>query len=377
MIVRSRRANSLSLLVTCYGSIIPSIRTKIFSAFLVGILASVIRFGYLGSTLNNVTQISFGPFTALGVAVSLFLGFHNNASYARWWEARTLWGTQIIHIRNLARFLVSYCNGPTPNIQDWKWNEIEKGHFQEDSATSSSDNSFGNDTKISQPKQQEQQQRQQSYQLPSFHYEIEDWRIHLIILSMAQTHALRAQLRPYAKSDGENQAINDRNRFLTSSELARIGTKKNPANAILVEMGIILGKAYKNPENQLDTYTMVQLSEFIDQICVIQTACERIHNTSLPLAYTLLVTRTSVMYVFLVPFAMASTMGWWTALFSAIIAYTFFGLDKLARQIMSPFNDKPSCLALSAMCRTMEIDCLEILGFTTPEFLKPVKDVLM
>jgi len=66
----------------------------------------------------------------------------------------------------------------------------------------------------------------------------------------------------------------------------------------------------------------------------VQGACERIANTPLPFPYALLVHRTAYMYVGLAPFAMASGMGWWTPLFNAIVAYTFFGLDELARQLV-------------------------------------------
>ena len=43
------------------------------------------------------------PFALLGVALSIYLGFRNNAAYDRWWEARKLWGQLVFDIRNLAR----------------------------------------------------------------------------------------------------------------------------------------------------------------------------------------------------------------------------------------------------------------------------------
>ena len=39
---------------------------------------------------------SSGPFTLLGIALSIFLSFRNNACYDRWWEARKHWG-DLIH----------------------------------------------------------------------------------------------------------------------------------------------------------------------------------------------------------------------------------------------------------------------------------------
>ena len=38
------------------------------------------------------------PTSLIGSALVLFLSVRNNAAYARWWEARTLWGLSLIHI---------------------------------------------------------------------------------------------------------------------------------------------------------------------------------------------------------------------------------------------------------------------------------------
>ncbi|HEY5148389.1 MAG TPA: bestrophin family ion channel [Mycobacterium sp.] len=39
--------------------------------------------------------------SVLGIAASIFIGFRNSNAYARWWEARTLWGGIIINCRTL------------------------------------------------------------------------------------------------------------------------------------------------------------------------------------------------------------------------------------------------------------------------------------
>ncbi|MBU0932765.1 hypothetical protein N5J77_12740 [Sphingobium yanoikuyae] len=43
------------------------------------------------------------PVALFGTAIALFLGFRTNAAYARWWEARTLWGALINASRSMAR----------------------------------------------------------------------------------------------------------------------------------------------------------------------------------------------------------------------------------------------------------------------------------
>ena len=73
------------------GSIVPAILPKIFISFLIGLLASfIVEYDILGKD-KHIT-FDFSPFAGLGIAISLFLGFYNNAAYARWWEARTYWG---------------------------------------------------------------------------------------------------------------------------------------------------------------------------------------------------------------------------------------------------------------------------------------------
>jgi putative membrane protein len=312
------------LLLPSTLSVVPAITLKILSAAVVGAFAVISYDGYLGDEFKNVVDYSFTPFTALGVAISLFLGFHNNASYARWWEARTLWGTQIIAVRNLIRFLLGICQ-----------------HDDDD------DESLLKDS---------------------------DWRRRIILLAMAQTHALRSQLRPSCKSD-EIPAFQDRDRFLEnelSSCIEQIVKSQNPASAILMRASQILGK-----ESGLSTYSLIHASTLIDRVSDIQTSCERIHNTTLPFAYSLLVHRTSFMFVYLSPFAIASSMGWWTPVFTAILAYTLFGLDEVARQCNEPFRDEPQCLALSSMCRAVERDVCEALRREVPPTLKPVDSVLM
>ena len=48
-------------------------------------------------------HLTTAPFSLLGIAIAIFLGFRNNASYARYTEARQLWGALLIAQRSLLR----------------------------------------------------------------------------------------------------------------------------------------------------------------------------------------------------------------------------------------------------------------------------------
>ena len=45
------------------------------------------------------------PLSLIGSAIAVFLAFRNTTAYARWWEARTLWGAMINSSRSFAREL--------------------------------------------------------------------------------------------------------------------------------------------------------------------------------------------------------------------------------------------------------------------------------
>jgi len=282
------------------GSVVPAITPKILGAVAIGVFAELVNYGLLGDTARSAVNYTFAPFTALGVAISLFLGFHNNASYSRWWEARTLWGNQIIVVRNLIRFLLGICRS-NHHKQQRHVSVVENIPDSNEERSKKTSSSTSNMIALSE----------------------DDWRFRVIRLAMAQTHAMRSQLRPTCRADTPLTAQQDRDRFLTEEERHTLCQSPNPASAILLRMATILGE-----ESELPEYSLIRASQIIDDLCAIQTGCERIHNTTIPFAYSLLVHRTSSFYVILAPFAMVGSMAWWTPVFSGILAYTFFGLDE-------------------------------------------------
>ena len=98
----------------------------------------------------------------------------------------------------------------------------------------------------------------------------------------------------------------------------------------------------------------------------VQAGCERIAGTPLPFAYTLLLQRTAYVVCLLLPFGLASTTGLATPLFTALIAYTFFGLDALSEELEDPFGTEANDLALDGLCHVCEISVFEALGESAP-----------
>lgn len=98
MIVRDK-SNSLKLLFVWHGTVLPNILPVIL-----GIMSlSMVAWALSHFQLFAVTTVPAVGFTLLGVVISIFLGFRNNACYDRWWEGRKLWGALIANTRHLSR----------------------------------------------------------------------------------------------------------------------------------------------------------------------------------------------------------------------------------------------------------------------------------
>ena len=61
--------------------------------------------------LPEAASVTLIPFSLMGLALSIFLGFRNNACYDRWWEARKLWGALINQSRIQARHSMLFFEG--------------------------------------------------------------------------------------------------------------------------------------------------------------------------------------------------------------------------------------------------------------------------
>ncbi|OAN80032.1 hypothetical protein A8B82_07310 [Sulfitobacter sp. EhC04] len=107
MIVRDH-PSTLQLFIVMQGSIVPKIMGKILG---IAVLTALVL--YLDRYHVGLPHISIAAMGIFGVALSLFLGFRNNAAYDRWWEARKLWGSMIADLRNLGRHMCIFVGNGT------------------------------------------------------------------------------------------------------------------------------------------------------------------------------------------------------------------------------------------------------------------------
>jgi len=103
MIVR-QQPRPFKIFFALRGSIIPKIYPQLLLVTILSTIITIIQHW----VPDSFPYYGIATFTLLGIALSLFLGFRNNASYQRWWEARGLWGQLVYDSRSLTRQLLSF-----------------------------------------------------------------------------------------------------------------------------------------------------------------------------------------------------------------------------------------------------------------------------
>ena len=286
MILRPK-PTALELFFTLQGSVLPAILPKIC---VITIIASVVT---MIDTFHPKLFAGYtvAPFTLLGLALSIFLGFRNNACYDRWWEARKQWGQMVNEMRAIGREVAVLLEKEEPAL-----------------------------------------------------------RRRIIHLAIAFPHAAAARLR-------DADAAERSRSWLPSDRQAVVTSKRGVAQAILQELSRETHSLLRRGVITDSMHYMFDARFSTLSSCF--AACERIHTTPLPFAYTLLLHRTAVLFCTMVPFGIVSAFGVATPVAAGILAYAFFGLDALGDELEEPFGTASNDLPLDAMVRVMEIDLLE------------------
>ena len=100
-------------------------------------------------------------------------------------------------------------------------------------------------------------------------------------------------------------------------------------------------------------------------------SCERIANTPLPFAYSVILHRSVYLYCALLPFGLVDSIGLMTPLIVSFVSYTFFALEALSDEIENPFGMAENDLALDAIVAGINASLREMLGEVPPPAPQP------
>lgn len=295
-------------------------------------------------------SIPFLPLSTIGIAVSFYVGFKNNSSYDRFWEARKIWGGIVNYSRTWGNQVSSFLTEVDSNSGMLNCNVVEY------------------------------QQR-------------------LIYRHIAWLYALKLQLRrpssfsiKYSKStrylsEGTPER-QDWNRevmpFLRFNEYKYTLKYVNPATQLIRKQGEELQELAEK-FGAIGEFRFVEMMRVQEEFYNLQGKCERIKNTPFPRQYAHFSAIFTWIFILLLPFGLVGLFAemshnsmWLCVPFSVLISWIFFTMEIVGDSSEDPFEGFINDVPMNALCRTIEIDLREMLGETDlPEKVLAENGVLL
>jgi putative membrane protein len=103
-------------------------------------------------------------------------------------------------------------------------------------------------------------------------------------------------------------------------------------------------------------------NSYLNAFSSVQGGCERISNTPIPFAYSLLLHRTVGIFCAIYPLLLIHSFGELTLLFSVFTTYALLALDAIATELEDPFGNEDNDLPLNAIYNAIEIDLREMVN---------------
>ena len=256
------------------------------------------------------------PLALYGGAIGVIVGFRNNSSYARWWEARGLWGQIVNNSRSVGRQVVSTMRSSRP---------------EEAAALAALQRT-------------------------------------IVYHQIAYVHALRQQLRGLPPIDIITP-------FIDEAELPLLREQKNVALQLQRTISDLLEEALTS--GWLDSFGLRAIEGNLDDLLDAQGGAERIKNTPMPKQYDYFPMLFVHIYCVMLPIGLVETLGWLTPLGSTVVGFMLLALDKIGRDLENPFENAIFDIPLTSITTTIEINLRQLLGETRlPPPVAPIDGVL-
>jgi putative membrane protein len=256
------------------------------------------------------------PLALFGSAIGIVVAFRNQSAYARWWEARILWGSVVNNSRSWAR-------------------QVTTGMLS---------------LKADEAAEMKQMQRRMVY------------------LQIAYVHALRQHLRKL-------EPWRELAPLLEERELEALRVEKNVPLTIQEWMGQLLLEC--QAREWIDALQWRAMDESLNDLADAQGGAERIKNTPMPKQYEYFPQLFVHIYCVLLPLALVTSMGWLTPLGSTLVGFIFLALNQIGRDLEDPFENTIFDVPMTSITTTIETNLRQILGETElPAPTEPVDGVL-
>lgn len=299
--------------------------------------------------------IPWQPVAVLGTAAAFIVGFRNNATYDRAWEARKIWGAIVNSSRSWGIMVKDFIR---PGIE----NPIDETEHK-------------------------QVVQQLIYRhiawLTVLRYQLRqprDWE------TMAQPHNKEYRTTHFKVAECNIEGMEpELRKHLNDSDTLYVMKKVNKATQIIN----LQSKQLKELSEQglIENYRYVEMERMLVDFYTQQGKCERIKNYPYPRQYATLNLFFIRLFVLMLPFGMLDVFNdlierhdmiiWLTVPFSALVAWVFTTMERIGESTENPFEGNANDVPITALSRTIEIDLKDMLDEDhLPEAIKPVGSIL-
>lgn len=285
------------------------------------------------------------PLSVIGTAVAFYVGFKNNQSYDRLWEARKIWGGIVNDSRTWGMMVDSYVSNlfTETDKSDEEIHAIKKRLMYRHMAWL-------------------YQHRRQLLVPTSWEQVGQDSK-------RGESLRRTVQKRGAGLFDKNNGKV-DMKDFLSSEEYERISKNKNSATQLINEQSRDLREL--RGEGVIDDFRHVEMENVLKSFYTLQGKNERIKKFPLPRQYANMSRIFVFIFMALLPFSMlpalmaeAGDYGLFIAVpLTILIAWVYFMMEAVGDFSENPFQGVLWDIPMLSLCRTIEIDMREMLGET-------------
>lgn len=293
------------------------------------------------------------PIALLGTAVAFVVGFKNNASYDRLWEARKAWGAIVNGSRSfgiMVNDFVSNKHAHSP-LQEKELKEIKHAFIQRHIAW-----------------------------LTALRYQLREPRVWEAIYKKHNQEYKNMWFKVEEHDKKMDQALLN---YLSQDEVNTLMTKSNKAAHIIAMQSHFLKDLLD--KGLIEDFRHVELERMLVEFYNQQGVCERIKNFPYPRQFATLNLYFIRIFVILVPLGMlqefdklGGNLVWLSIPFSALSTWIFTTMEKIGESTESPFEGSANDVPITSISRAIEIDLKEMFGMENiPEPLKPQNNILI
>ena len=303
-------------------------RREIFFLLFVSVVPNVV----FALTGWNRIGLPWVPIALLGTAVAFVIGFKNNTSYARVWEARTAWGDIVSTSRTWGILVIDF-------IKKTELDEVSRQKIVRQLIYNHLAWITALRFQLREPRDWETVSRPANVEYRKTHFEIEELK---------------------------NTLLDELPKYLTGEDFLRIKEKKNRAVQILhLQASKISELAEKG---LLDIPTHTHFQNILVELYTQQGICERIKNFPYPRQFATLNFMFVKIFIVLVPFGMLPEFNrlggyyfWLSIPISVLIGWVFISLERIGEATENPFEGSSNDVPITSLARNIEIDLLDML----------------